>query len=48
MPGRFRRRQWVQADEMRRKSLGECAGKVDTFPRVRLGIEHEQKIFVAH
>jgi hypothetical protein len=32
---------------MRGKSLGECAGKVDAFPLVRLGTKHEQKIFVA-
>jgi hypothetical protein len=45
---RSRRRQWVKADKMRGKSLGECGGKGDAFARSRLRIKHDQQIFVAH
>jgi Universal stress protein family len=39
MPRRLGRRQWVKADKMRRKPLGECDGKGDAFARGRIGIK---------
>src|SRR5262245_36362071 len=38
----------VETHEMRRKTLGECCGEVDASARRRLGIEHDQQVFVAH